>query len=136
MQKRVVLRRIIDFQLKSNETDALNASSWRTIYMVLHRKSIQITSLELCYWCEKIGKKRVERYKIGITHSITKNYKSQSCLAYLQAEVRLMENKPRIRTMIVRKIHHHHSGVGGANVAHTPHLRHCHQHRQFTVVRS
>ncbi|WP_304155214.1 hypothetical protein [Hoylesella buccalis] len=38
--------------------------------------------------------------------------------------------------MIVIKIHHHRSGVGSANVAHTTHLYRCHQHRQFTVVHS
>lgn len=136
MLKRVVLRRIIDFQLKSNEMDALNASPWRTIYMVLWRKSIQITSLELCYWCEKMKKQRVKSYKVSVTYSITANYKTRSYLAYWQAEIRLMDFKPRIRAMIVTKIHHHRSGVDGANVAHTPHLHHCHQHRQFSVVRS
>lgn len=49
MQKSVVLGRIIDFWLKSNEMDALNASPWRTIYMVLWRKSMEITPLEPCF---------------------------------------------------------------------------------------
>jgi len=49
IQKSVVLGRIIDFWLKSNEMDALNASPWRTIYMVLWRKSMEITPLEPCF---------------------------------------------------------------------------------------
>lgn len=73
---------------------------------------------------------------MSVTSSITKNYKTRSYLAYLQAEVRLMDFKPRIRTMIVKKIHYHHSGVSGANVVHTTHLQRCHQHCQFTIVRS
>ncbi|WP_155945435.1 MULTISPECIES: hypothetical protein [Prevotellaceae] len=38
--------------------------------------------------------------------------------------------------MIVKKIHPHHSCVGGADVAHTTLLQRCYQHRQFTVVHS
>lgn len=136
MQKWVVLRRIISFLPKSNEMDALNTSPWHTNSKILRRNSMQITPLKLCYWYEKIDKEWVECYKISVISSITSNYKTRSYLAYLQAEVRLMDFKPRIRTMIVKKIHHHRSGVGGADVAHTTNLHRCHQHRQFTVVHS
>ncbi|MFR2732326.1 hypothetical protein [Hoylesella buccalis] len=47
-----------------------------------------------------------------------------------------MDFKPRMRTMIVKKIHYHRSGVSGANIVHTTHLHHCHQHRLFAIVHS
>lgn len=47
-----------------------------------------------------------------------------------------MDFKPRIRAMIVTKIHHHRSDVDGASVAYATHLYHCYQHQQFTIVRS
>ncbi|MCB6901936.1 hypothetical protein LK429_02885 [Hoylesella buccalis] len=81
-------------------------------------------------------KQRVKSYKINVTSSITKNYNTRSFLAYLQAEVRLMDFKPRIRTMIVKKIHHQRCGVGGADVAHTTLLQRYYQHRLFTIVHS
>jgi hypothetical protein len=84
----------------------------------------------------KMKKQRVKSYKINVTSSITKNYNTRSFLAYLQAEVRLMDFKPRIRTMIVKKIHHQRCGVGGADVAHTTLLQRYYQHRLFTIVHS